>query len=163
MYKKTLPKQCLHSRVPGGFSSDPVRGRTGFRRVCGRHVCVLFTVLRPCRLRHSAAKWSPMASNREKHNGFHDFPLPGPTWPHMPSRCVPDAPQMAPDAPQMAPNSTVWVLALESFYFNLGNPLFLIFRTHFLAKNNPRRERCRLAQRLYPVQRARSVGIMTIL
>ena len=66
----SLPKQCLHSRVPGGFSSDPVRARTGFRQVYARHFCVLFTVLGPCRLRHSAAKWSLMASNRVKHNGF---------------------------------------------------------------------------------------------
>ena len=105
-----LPKQCLHSRVPGGFSSDSVRGVTGCRRVCVRHVCVLFMVLRPCRLRFVYAKWSSMASNTEKHNGFHDFPLPGPTWPHMPSRCSPDGPR----CPQMAPNSTVWILALES-------------------------------------------------
>ena len=32
------------------------------------------------------------------------------------------------------------------FHLNPGNPLFLIFRTDFLAKNNPRRERCHLAQ-----------------
>ena len=94
----------MHSRVPGGFSSDPVRGSTGFRQVYARHVCVLFTVLRPCRLGHSAAKWSLVASNREKHRGFHDFRLPGPTWPHMPSRCLLDAPKMAPDAPQMVSN-----------------------------------------------------------
>ena len=30
------------------------------------------------------------------------------------------------------------------------------FRTEFLVKNNPRRVRRRLAQRLYPVQKAKS-------
>ena len=47
-----------------------------------------------------------------------------------------------------------------SFHKNRGNPLFLIFRTDFLAKNNPRRERCHLAQRLYPARRAKFTGII---
>ena len=108
-----LPKQCLHSRVPGGFSSDPVRGRPGFSQVSVHHVCVLFTVLRPCRLRHSAAKWSTL-NNTMVSFDFQDFPH-GPNWLHRPPRCLPDAPQRAPDASQMSLNPTVWVLALESF------------------------------------------------
>ena len=36
------------------------------------------------------------------------------------------------------------------------------FRTDFLVKNNPRRVRRRLAQRLYPVQRPKSTGIIKI-
>ena len=105
LISEKLPKPCLHSRVPGGFSSDPVRGSMGFRQVCARHVCMLFTVLRPCRLRHSAAKWSPMASNREKHNGYQLCSGLSPLWAHlalhalqMPPRCSPDGPQMAPHA-----------------------------------------------------------------
>ena len=69
----TLPKQCLHSRVPGGFSSDPVRGSPGRFGLRGTEFSLIFTVLGDTYLRPSAAKWGVASSNAVKQYCFGTF------------------------------------------------------------------------------------------
>lgn len=72
-----------------------MKATRGSSQVYACHFCVLSTVLRPCRLHHSAAKWLPMASNSVKDSRFGAFDSFTPL--------APNAPQMSPDVSQMPP------------------------------------------------------------
>ena len=99
-----IPQTDLSEWGSDGLLKDPV----GVTRIPPRRPVnfyaqaadlVTLAVVSPTR---NGQPWPLTLKNTLVLYDFHDIPLSGPSWPHMPSRCLPNAPQMAPDVPQMA-------------------------------------------------------------
>ena len=82
---RSLPKQSLPLRVPGGFSKGLVKCSPGLGQPRGFSGTSLKCRLDLCYLRHSAAKQQVASSNAVKHNRKslfltpdHDLATPGP-------------------------------------------------------------------------------------
>ena len=74
-------KKCLHSRVPGGFSRDPMRCLSGRFQLCAPSKLLLFTVLELCHPSKTQAKRSVAQGFTEKHDTFGTFSLQSWPWP----------------------------------------------------------------------------------